>query len=194
MGTAMKENFGPEILMGLLELHKRADEAPWALKKHDLPKGKWRRVIDPDEGAEAFFVIVSRHYVIGIKTGRVLFLDKATGKYLNPIKGFHNLVSGDLKADESEMVVLEQGTHFHVISLDTFEVKKRVTLPRTFMATDVYCTYSEDDTRLVIPVSKYDYDASGYVYYRCEYETTGYTLISKTEITREEVDWWTDSK
>ena len=48
----MKDNFGAEFIMGMLELHKKAEEAPWALKKHDLPKGKWRRVIDPDEGAE----------------------------------------------------------------------------------------------------------------------------------------------
>ena len=34
----------------------------------------------------------------------------------------------------------------------------RVTLPRTFMATDVYCTYSDDNTKLMIPVSKYDKD------------------------------------
>ena len=190
----MKEISGEEILMGILELQKKSDEAPWALKKHDLPKGKWRRVIDPDEEAEAFFVIVTKHYVIGIKTGRVIFMDKATGKYLDPIKGFHNLVSGDVKADESEMVVLEHGTHFHVISLDTFEVKMRVTLPRTFMATDVYCTYSEDDTKLIIPISKYDNKKCGYVYYRCEYETKGYTLVSQTEIKMDEVDWWTDQK
>lgn len=190
----MKESFGPEILMEILELQKSAEEAPWALKKHDLPKGKWRRVIDPDEDAEAFFVIITKKYVIGIKTGRVIFLDKATGKYLDPIKGFHNLVSGDVKADESEMVVLEHGTHFHVISLETFEVKKRVTLPRTFLATDVYCTYSEDDTKLIIPISKYDNEIGRYVYYRCEYETNGYTLVSKIEIEYEEADWWTDSK
>lgn len=190
----MYDNFGAEFLKGMLELQKKADEAPWALKKHDLPNGKWRRVVDPDEGAEAFFVIITNHYIIGIKTGRVIFLDKATGKKLDPIKGFHNLVSGDIKADESEMVVLEHGTHFHIISMDTFEVKMRVTLPRTFMATDVYCTYSEDDSKLIIPISKYDYDQRKYIYYRCEYETTGYTLVSKTEIKREEVDWWTDSK
>ena len=190
----MKSNFGAEFLLGMVEMQKKADEAPWALKTHDLPKGKWRRVIDPEEGAEAFFVIITDHYIIGIKTGRMIFLDRASGKKLDPIKGFHYLVSGDVKADESEMVVLEQGTHFHVISLDTFEVKKKVTLPRTFMASDVYCTYSDDDTKLIIPISKYDYDRREYIYYRCEYETTDYTLVSKTEITREEVDWWTDSK
>ena len=190
----MKNLTGAEILAGIIELQKNADEAPWALKKHDLPKGKWRRVIDPDEEAEAFFVIVTDHYVIGIKTGRVIFLDKSTGKKLDPIKGFHNLVSADVKADESEMVVLEHGTHFSVISLTDFTVRMRVTLPRTFMATDVYCTYSDDDTKLTVPVSKYDSDRGRCVYYRCEYETKEYTLINRTEIEMEDVDWWTDSK
>lgn len=188
------DNWGTEFLMGMLELQKKAEEAPWALKKHDLPKGKWKRVIDPDEGAEAFFVIVTKKYVIGIRNSRVIFLDKATGNYLPPMKGFRDLVSGDVKADESEMVVLEQGTHFHVISLDTFEVKKRVTLPRTFFASDVYCTYSDDDSKLIVPIKKYDTEHGRYVYYRCEYDTTEYNLISKTEIQREEVDYWTDSK
>lgn len=190
----MAYNFGPELLAWMLELHKKAEEAPWALKKHDLPKGKWRRVVDPDEGAEAFFVIITKKYVIGINRSRVKFLDKATKKYLEPMRGFRDLLSGDVKADESEMVVLEQGTHFHVISLDTFEVKMRVTLPRTFVASDVYCTYSDDDSKLIVPISKYDYKLGKYVYYICEYETTGYTLVSQTEIQREEVDDWNDSK
>ncbi len=190
----MEDNWGARFIVGMVEMQKKADAAPWALKEHDLPKGKWRRVIEPYEGAEAFCIIITTSYVIGVKTGRVIFYDKATGNKLDPIKGFHNLVTGDVKADESEMVVLEHGNHFRVISLETFEVKMRVTLPRTFMATDVYCTYSDDDTRLIIPISKYDYDKKKYIYYRCEYETTGYTLVDKTEITRDEVDWWTDSK
>lgn len=54
----MQENLGPEILAGILDLYKQAEEATWAMKRHDLPKGKWRRVVDPDEGAEAPFVIL----------------------------------------------------------------------------------------------------------------------------------------
>ena len=190
----MKEKSGTDFFLKIMEMQGISVEAPWGLEIHDLPKGKWRRVVVPEEDAEAFFVIITDHYIIGVKTGRVLFLDRASGKRLDPIKGFHSLVSGDVKADESELVVLEYGTHFHVISLDTFEVKNRVTLPRTFMATDVYCTYSDDNTKLIIPVSKYDKALRKYVYYRCEYETAGYTLASKTEIEMDEVDWWADSK
>ena len=185
---------GEDLLLGLFAIQKHAAEAPWALKEHDLPKGYWRRVINPDEGAEAFCIIITDRYVIGVKTGRVIFLDKKTKKRLTPIMGFHNLVTGDVKSDGSEMVVLEHGKHFHVISLETFEVVKKVTLPRTYMATDVYCTYSDDGKTLTIPISKYDYDERKYKYCRCEYETEGYTLLSQTEITREEVDQWTDSK
>ena len=185
---------GEELLLGLYQIQKRAAEAPWALKEHDLPKGHWRRVINPEEGSEAFCIIITDRYVIGVKTGRVIFLDKKTKQRLKPIMGFHNLVTGDVKSDGSELVVLEHGKHFHVISLETFEVVKKVLLPRSYMAMDVYCTYSDDGSILTVPVSKYDYDKRQYVYLRCEYETKDYTLVSKTEIDREEVDHWTDSK
>ena len=185
---------GEDLLLGLYQIQKHAAEAPWALKEHDLPKGYWRRVINPEEGSEAFCIIITDRYVIGVKTGRVIFLDKKTKKRLDPIMGFHHLETGDVKSDGSELVVLEHGKHFHVISLETFEVIKTVLLPRSFMAMDVYCTYSDDGKTLTVPVSKYDYDKRQYVYLRCEYETKDYTLISKTEITRDEVDHWTDSK
>lgn len=185
---------GEDLLLGLYKLQKDAAEAPWALKEHDLPKGYWRRVINPDEGSEAFCIIITDRYVIGVKTGRVIFLDKQTKKRLKPIMGFHNLVTGDVKSDGSEMVVLEYGKHFHVISLETFEVVKKVTLPRTFMATDGYCTYSDDGKTLTVPINKYNYDKRKYVYCRCEYETKDYTLLSQTEISRKEADFWTDSK
>ena len=185
---------GEDLLLGLYKMQKEAEKAPWALKEHDLPKGYWRRVINPDEGAEAFCIIITDRYVIGVKTGRVIFLDKQTKKRLKPIMGFHDLVTGDVKSDGSEMVVLEHGKHFHVISLETFEVVKKVTLPRTYMATDVYCTYSDDGKTLTVPVNKYDYDKRQYIHCRCEYETKDYTLLSQTEITREEVDYWSDSK
>ena len=67
---------GEDLLLGLYAIQKKAAEAPWALKEHELPKGNWKRVIDPD--GEAFCNIVTKNYVIGIKTGRVIFLDKNT--------------------------------------------------------------------------------------------------------------------
>lgn len=45
---------------------------------------------------EAFCNIVTKRYVIGVKTGRVIFLDKTTKKRLDPIMGFHHLVTGML--------------------------------------------------------------------------------------------------
>ena len=182
---------GEDFLLGLMKLHKQAKEAPWAVKEHDLPKGHWRRVIDPD--GEAFCVIITDNYVIGVKTGRVIFLDKKTKKRLNPIMGFHYLVTGDVKPDESELAVLEQGKHFHVISLKTFEVIRKVSLPRTFYSSDSYCTYSEDGKTLTVPVMKYDNDKREYVHMMCEYETENYTLISRKEVSRQEMDWWSNS-
>lgn len=191
-GTKMEFMSGEEFLLGLVKLSKEAEEAMWAIKEHDLPKGHWRRVIVPN--GEAFCVIITDNYVIGIKTGRVIFLDKKTKKNLDPIMGFHHLITGDVKPDESELVILESGKHFHIISLKTFEVIKKVSLPRTFYSNDVYCTYSEDGSTLTVPVMKYDYDKSKYVYMHCEYETENYTLISKKEVAFQEVDWWSNSK
>lgn len=183
------DNFnGEEVLLGMMALNKMSREAPWAIKEHDLPKGYWRRVINPD--GEAFCNIVTKRYVIGVKTGRVIFLDKTTKKRLDPIMGFHHLVTGDVKFDESEMVVLEHGKKFHVISLKTFELIKSVSIPRGLYSGDDFCTYSDDGKTLTIPASKYDYDKQQYLYYKCEYETENYSLLSKTEIKREEVDRW----
>lgn len=37
-------------------------------------------------------------------------------------------------------------------------------------------------------MEKYDYDKREYVYMLCEYETENHTLISKKEISRQEMD------
>ena len=183
---------GSELLLGIYEMQKKAAEAPWAIKEHDLPKGFWRRVINPD--GEAFCNIITDNYVIGVKTGRVIFFDKKTKKRLPPVMGFHNLVTGDVKYDESELAVLQQGNHFYVLSLKTFEVTHKVTLPRGFVASDVYCTYSDDGRKLFVPIQKYDNSAGKYRFFLCEYETEGYTLTSRTEISYGEVDKWSNSK
>ena len=126
------DNFnGEEVLLGMMALNKMSREAPWAIKEHDLPKGYWRRVINPD--GEAFCNIVTERYVIGVKT---------------------------------------------------------VSIPRGLYSGDVFCTYSDDGKTLTIPAYKYDYDKQQYIYYKCEYETENYSLLSKTEIKREEVDRW----
>lgn len=179
---------GEDFLLGLMKLHKEAENAPWAIKEHDLPKGHWRRVIDPN--GETFCVIITDNFVIGVKTGRVIFLDKKTKKRLDPIMGFHHLVTGDVKPDESELTVLENGKCFHIISLKTFEVVKKVSVPRTFYSSDSYCTYSEDGKTLTVPITKYDNDKREYVHMHCEYETENYTLISKKEVSFKEMDRW----
>ena len=99
---------------------KEVENVMWAMKEHDLPKGHWRRVINPD--GEAFCVIITDKYVIGVKTGRIIFMDKKTKRRLDSIMGFHHLVTGDVKPDESELAVLESGKNFHIISLKSFEV------------------------------------------------------------------------
>ena len=177
---------GEEMLVGMYGLFKKSQEADWAVKEHDLPKGKWRRVIDPE--GEAYCVIITDHYVFGVKTGRVIAIDKKTKEKLPPKMGFHYLLSGDVNPDESEIVVLEQGTHFHVLSIPEFEIKKKVTLPRKYYASDTYPTFSDDGKTLTVYAQTYDYDLGNYIFIRCEYETENYTLVSKTEIPLKEKD------
>lgn len=177
---------GEEMLVGMYGLFKQSREADWALKEHELPKGKWKRVIDPE--GEAFCVIVTDHYVLGVKTGRVIAIDKKTKEKLPPRMGFHHLLTGDVSPDESEIVVLEQGTHFHVLSVPDFEVKKKVTLPRGYYASDVFPTYSEDGKTLTVDVQTYDYKDGKYIFIRCEYETENFTLMNKSEIALDQMD------
>lgn len=177
---------GEEMLMGMMELQRKWQESPYYPKEHDLPKGHWRRVVTPD--GEAFGVIITDHYVIGIKTARVVFIDRQTKEDMAPVKGMHNLRSGDVKPDESEMVAVGMERCFWVISLKSFEITKKVFFPRGFISSDVFGTYSEDGSRFSIDVQKYDYDNGRYIFLRCEYETENYTLVDSHEIPYEETD------
>ena len=40
----MDKYSGEDLLLGLYAIQKKAAEAPWALKEHELPKGNWKRV------------------------------------------------------------------------------------------------------------------------------------------------------
>ncbi|MBP0974085.1 MAG: hypothetical protein J5851_09300 [Oscillospiraceae bacterium] len=177
---------GEEMLMGMMELQRKWQESPYYPKEHDLPKGHWRRVVTPE--GEALSVIITDHYVIGVKTARVVFIDRQTKEDLAPVKGMTNLRAGDVKADESEMAVVGMGRCFWVISLKTFEITKKVFFPKGFTSSDVYGTYSEDGTRFSVCVQKYDYDNGRYIFLRCEYETENYTLVSSEEVPFEETD------
>ncbi len=150
-----------------------------------IPDGKWIRIFD--FGFHCNFTINTDKFIIHITGGSVVISDKITGVNLNQIRGYNYLYTGDVKPDETELFVLENGKHFYIISLEDFTQKLRVTLPRSYESIDVYGSYSQDGERLYVPVYKY---VDGYKYWLCEYETKTYSLLSMKVIDKEDVPFW----
>ena len=82
---------------------------------------------------------------------------------------------------------MENGKHFYVYSLETFELIKRITLPRTYKSRDVIGFYSSNGSLINIPAQRYiSEDKEKWIghheYVLFTYETQNYTLVSKTEL------------
>ena len=133
------------------------------------------------------YSLESSLYEIEITGGSVKILNKKTGALKKEFKGYTYLYTGAVHPDETEFFVLENGKHFYVYSLETFELKKRITLPRTYTSIDVYGFYSEDGRTINIPAERYVYndkeqEIGHYEYVLCKYTSADYTLIEKTKI------------
>lgn len=151
-----------------------------------IQNGKWDREFNYAQ--RSFFTIRTDCFIIQLTGGGLIIRDIKTSAIINQIKGYNYLYTGDVKPDEKELFVLENGKHFYIVSLEDFKQKMRVTLPRSYEAIDVYGSYSEDGEILYVPVYKYvDED---YKYWLCEYETTSYSLLSMKEIEQENVTFW----
>lgn len=120
--------------------------------------------------------------------GSVIIMNKATGEVIKRLKGFNYLYTGDVNFDETELIALENGKHFFVISLEDYTQKMGITLPRTYEAIDVYGEFSSNGESLFIPVRRYRDDK--YEYQLCEYDAKSYKLIHKNAIAESEVNWW----
>lgn len=132
------------------------------------------------------YTVISNSYIVEMTGGSVCIKEKSTGAMLKNFKGLNYVYTGDIKPDESECFALENGKHFYVCSLKTFELIKKVTLPRFYESIDVIGFYSEDGELLNIPVyrwvseakEKKDYFNIGHHQYAmCKYETKNYTLV-----------------
>ena len=131
------------------------------------------------------FPLESDSYKIEITGGRVLIYDKATGELLKEHKGYNYLYTGDVSPDNSEFFALENGKHFYVYSLNDLELKKKITLPRSYESIDLLGFYSEDGKAINIPASKYVYTnkVKSEGYYEnvlFHYSTEDYSLTGKT--------------
>ena len=150
----------------------------------------WIREFDFDFEHRVFFTIFTDKYIIQITGGSIIILDKRTGIKIKQMKGYNYLYTGDVKSDESELFALENGKHFYIFSLTDFEQKRRVTLPRSYEALDVFGSFSNDGKFLYVPV--YRFIDEQYKYWLCEYETESYSLVSMKEIDFAQVTSWYD--
>lgn len=138
----------------------------------------------------------SESYIVEITGGSVRIFDKYA-KLIKEHKGHKYLYTGGIRPDESEFFALENGKHFYVYSLKTFDLVKRITLPRTYMSIDVYGFYSDDGKFLSIPAHRYIYEdeeagIGHYEYILFIYETEHYSLINKTNIDNIDRFQWQD--
>ena len=137
----------------------------------------------------ACYRIETDKFIIKITGGSVIISDKETGEQIQQLKGYNYLYTGDVKPDETELFALENGKHFYIISLGDFTQKKRVTLPRSYEAIDVYGSFSDDGEFLYVPVEKWT-EGQGYEYNLCKYETKDYTLVEMIKIRKSQVPKW----
>lgn len=139
--------------------------------------------------------VQSEKFLIEITGGSAKIIDRNTGKLIKAFKGYTYLYTGDIRPDESEFFALENGKHFYVYSLNTFELIKRITLPKGYESIDVNGFYSYDGNILNIPVQRYIYtnkakEKGYYEYILCKYETEKYTLVDKINIEDYSIYHW----
>lgn len=145
------------------------------------------------------YFIESNLYKIEITGGSVKIFDKNTNRLKKEFKGYTYLYTGAINPNETEFFALENGKHFYVYSLKNMELKKRVTLPRTYESIDVCGFYSEEGKTINIPAERYVYDnieqeIGHYEYVLFKYSSTDYTLIEKIDIPDNHSYLWEDIK
>ena len=79
----------------------------------------WERFFQP-----TYFIINSKSFIIKITGGSVKIADKITKNTVKEFKGYIYLYTGDVHPEETEFFALENGKHFFVYSLKSFELIK----------------------------------------------------------------------
>jgi len=132
------------------------------------------------------FTITANAFIVEITGGSVIMRDRNTKQILKKHKGYNYLYTGDISPDETECFALENGKHFYIYSLKTFEPIKKITLPRCYESIDVCGHYSDDGRFIEIPVHRWingnKQHEGHYEYLLCKYETDQYTLVDKSVI------------
>lgn len=157
-------------------------------KKFICPHGgKWERVVDA-EAKRYFCTVTTTRFIVKFTGGSVIICDRPTGNEMNRYSGYHYLYTGDVKPDESELLALENGKHFYIISLTETRSIRRITLSTGYEAIDVCGEYTDDGRLLRVPVEKYTDGKT--IYMLCEYETSSYFLVNTLPLWQSERLMW----
>lgn len=141
------------------------------------------------------YCVESNLFIIEITGGSVRIIDKAERRLIKEFKGYNYLYTGEINPNEHDFFALENGKHFYIYSLESFELLKTVTLPRTYESIDVCGFYSEYGRVLNIPAQRYVYNDKNaerghYEYVIFKYETDNYTLIEKVDVVDQKPYRW----
>lgn len=132
------------------------------------------------------FRITADTFIVDMTGSSIIIRDRNTNKILKKHSRHNYLYTGDISSDETECFALENGKHFYVYSLKTFELIKRVMLPKYYESIDLCGHYSEGEKFIVIPAHRWcngkNCDDGHNEYVLCRYETVQHTLIDKTVI------------
>ena len=144
----------------------------------------WQHHTDEERGWK--YTVTSNKFIIQITGGSIAIFDRQTNALLGKHKGHHYLYTGDISPDETQCFGLENGKHFYVYSLETYELIRRITLPRGYECVDMYGHYTENGSQICIPVHKWiGNEALGegyYEYVMCHYDARQLSLIEKVLI------------
>ena len=152
----------------------------------------WKHHTDDKRGWK--YRVTSRKFTIQITGGSIAILDNQTQALLKQHKGHRYLYTGDISPDEKQCFALENGKHFYVYSLESYELIRRITLPRGYECIDMYGHYTEDGAHICIPAHKWignEATSEGYYeYVMCRYDTEQLALIEKVIVEDPKQYWW----
>ena len=139
------------------------------------------------------YQVLSSSYVIQMTGGSITIMDRPSMSVLERHTGHKALYTGDIHPDESVCAALEYGKHFYVYSLKTFELLRRVTLPRCFESIDLDCRYSSDGQLLLVRAKRWVQtgNCEGYnEYVMLLYRTDDYSLTDRLPLDDPEAFCW----
>ncbi len=153
-------------------MHEHGGKSTWSYNTED--KSRWTHSITSDR------------FVVLVTGGSLTIKDRGSGNILKRHSGHKYLYTGDISPDEKQCFALENGKHFYVYSLENYELIRRVTLPRSYDAIDVYGRYSEDGKFICIPAHRWvairGHEEGHYEYAMFCYDSLNFTLAEKCMI------------